>query len=618
MLKGRGRYWLVLSVLFVLSFIGLRQLAGNTLVSINISQSAPDTLKIYWTTPAQPGWSEMRSVSAYINARKQRYVLRLPLASDEIQQLRIDPGSHSGRQTQIQSVGLYSLRFSSLSFGGEQGFAAFEPIQHVENLSSGRRLSYTASGNDPGFLVDLAVAERRAGSTLWLQAALLAVLLMSLGSRLPWLAQNLRWVPAGMLIAASAVLALALLSKQGAHPDEYVHLTAANYYASQYVPPQVCSEATRNTYSVYGASRLNKREIAYAVAGRYLQAVEFVPGPEYLKLRFLNVALFFVLVLLAFQSVRARYLFLPLLLTPQSWYLFSYYNSDALSLFAVLMTAYQVFEPDSMLRRLLQGGARPPGYVLWMLGLVLLVAMQYWLKLNYIFYPLLLGMLGLSWLWVNRRMPPRVQSRPLWLIIVLGTLLFLSWEVPRNAINDFELGARIQQCSELLADDAYKPSTPLDQTHANVRLREKGVTLSDMLVQKQWPRRIFYTGLGAYGYTEYLNRDEHYQIASVLILLLFFYVLFKVLSGGGAMARMSVLSTLAAMSGVTLAAVYINWAADFQPQGRYLMVYLPIFGSLIVMYWQRLSVRWLSALASIPFLLALYSFLAIALIEIPR
>jgi len=618
MLNGRGRYWLVLSVLFMLSFAALRLLAGNTWVSVNITLSGPDTFKVYWTTADQQGWTEARSASTYVNARKQRYVLRLPVAAAKVDQLRVDPGDHAGRVTRVSEISLYGLGVDSLRFDAKSGFAEFSAIQHVENLRTRPVLSYKASGNDPGFVVDLAALEARSGSALmWLQAAMLALMLVSLRRRLPWLFQNLRWVPAGLLIVASAALVLALLSKQGAHPDESVHLKAANYYASHYLPAQVCSEASRYTYSAYGVSRTNNREIAYVAAGRYLQLVEFVPAAEYLKLRFLNLSMFFILVLLAFSSVVARYLFLPVLLTPQSWYLFSYYNSDALSLFAVLITAYQVFAPESMLRRVLRG-ARPPAYVLWLVGLTCLVAMQYWLKLNYVFYPMLLGMLGVSWLWANKRFPDFSQSKPLWWVLALGTALFFSWELSRHAINDFELGLRTQQCSELLAADAYKPSTPLQQSHPNLWLKDKGVTLSDMLGQRQWAKRIFFTGLGAYGYTEYLNRDVHYQVASFMIVLLFLYVLFSVLNRGGRMERLSVLSVLLALSGITMAAAYNNWTSDFQPQGRYLMVYLPIFGTLMAMYHYKLRAAWLSVLAAVPFLLALYSFFAIALIEIPR
>ena len=123
---------------------------------------------------------------------------------------------------------------------------------------------------------------------------------------------------------------------------------------------------------------------------------------------------------------------------------------------------------------------------------------------------------------------------------------------------------------------------------------------------------------GAYGYTEYLNQTAHYELASVFILLLLAYVVVAVALRGGAIGRLSVLSMLAALFGITAAAAYFNWTGDYQPQGRYLMVYLPILGTLIALYWRNLSVFWLSILSMMPFVLGLYSFYAIALLEIPK
>ncbi len=80
----------------------------------------------------------------------------------------------------------------------------------------------------------------------------------------------------------------------------------------------------------------------------------------------------------------------------------------------------------------------------------------------------------------------------------------------------------------------------------------------------------------------------------------------------------TVLSTLATLFGVTAAAAYINWTGDYQPQGRYLMVYLPILGTLIALYWRNLGVFWLSVLSMVPFALGLYSFYAVALVEISK
>jgi len=615
---SRTRYWLTFLALFACSFAGLLVMADQTLVRVEIKHSRSDTFKIYWTTENDASWTESKSAKVYMNSRKRYHLLRMPIALNDVVQLRIDPGDHKGVQTQVRALTFYNLYSGKLEFRGKQAFKKFEPIKHVSDLRAGSTLSFTSTGNDPGFLVDFPRNQVAWMPGLMLvQAAILALFLSGLISNFAWLSEELRWVPAAMLLVAVVITAIAIVSKFDTHPDEYVHFRAASYYTSHLVPPEVCDPEARYTYSVYGVSRLDNREIAYYVQGRYLNLVDFVPVQDYLKLRFFNIALFLILTLLAFKHVRARYLFLPLLLTPQAWYLFSYYNSDALSLFAVSLLAYQIFVPQSMLRQLLIG-VRPPGYVLWLLGLSLLVAMQYWVKLNYMFYPILLGMLAVSWWLTKHRLPDLRHTAPVWIALALGTAIFLTWEGNRQAINDFELADRVMDCREKISVTRYKPSTPLEDTHYNYRLKAKGVPLSDIFIKRDWAERIFYTGLGAYGYTEYLNQNSHYRIVSVFIMLLLIYLALNIGRYGGAIGRLSLLSTLAALFGITAAAVYINWTMDFQPQGRYLMVYLPIVGTLIAMFWQILNVRWLSALAAVPFLMGLYSMLAVALVELPR
>lgn len=602
----------------MLSYLCLQWMANSTLVQIDISHSQKDLFKVYWTTANDGSWTESKSASVYVNRRKRNHILRLPIGLPDIEILRIDPGERKGVKTDITEISLYNLSTGKVQFKGQQAFSGFEPIKHVAQRKPGATLSFVSSGNDPGFIVDSPHSGLSPSPLLMLGlAGLLALFMQSLISRFSWLVQDLRWVPAGMLLVACIIVALAMTTRQSAHPDEGVHLKSAHYYADHFAPPKICSKESRFTYSMYGISRVDNREIAYYVGGRYLQLVDFIPAAEHIKLRFLNIMMFLVLVLLAFSHVRARYLFLPLLLTPQAWYLFSYYNSDALSLFAVCLTAYQVFVPESMLRRLLQG-ERPPGYMFWVLGLVVIVAMQFWLKLNYVFYPIMLGMLGVSWWLSKRRFPSLLFTRPLWVALALGTALFLSWEVSRHAINDFVMIDRALECREQVAAVEYKPSTPLDKTPYNFRLRDKGLSLNYMLFERKWFERIFYTGLGAYGSTEYLNQTAHYEMVSAFILVLLAYVILMVVFRGGVMGRLSVLSMLAAMAGITFAAAYSNWTGDFQPQGRYLMVYFPMLGTLIAMYWQEMNARYLSVLAMVPFFMALYSFLTIALIEIPR
>lgn len=616
--NARARYWLIFLALFSLSFLALQKLAGYSFMRINVSNSYSTYLTVYWTTDADPSWSQSKTATLYVDARKENFILPMPVALSRIKQLRIDPSFIKNVITDIREISFHSLNSRSISFSKPADFARFEANEDVGKLSRAQGLRAMSTGPNAEYVMDFPATHSQPQPGLMLaQAGLLALLLGAFISRAAWLFEDLRWVPAGLLMVAVAALVMATLTRENTHPDEFTHIVDAKYYKNNDMPPEVCSAQTRNTYTVYGVSRLDKREIAYYVGGHYLELVDFIPGADYIKLRYLNVAMLFVLALLAFQQLRARYLFLPLLLTPQAWYLFSYYNSDALSLFAVALTAYQVFVPQSMLRRLLDG-ERPPGTLMWVLALALLVAMQYWLKLNYMFYPILLLMLGASWWLLNRRLPDLHHSLPLLLAFVMGTTLFATWEVTRHAVNDFSLSEKVTACAEITAAKRFKPSTPLAETDKTFRLRAKGVGLQEMLVNTQWARRTFFTGLGAYGYTEYLNADRHYVLASRLIVLFFLYVVLLSLIRGNAMGRMTVLSVLASIFAITAAAIINNWDQSFQTQGRYLMVYLPLLGTLIVTQSHKLSTFWLSLLALGPFALGLYSFFAVALVEIPN
>jgi|GEM_PF-2221352 len=611
--------WLILPVLFILSYILLLKLADYSFVQIDISNSHSSSFKIYWATDQNPNFTEKRSTSTYVNNRKNHYIIPIPVSLSEIKKLRFDPVKRKAVRTEIREISVHHINLSPVRFKDKSSFSSLKPSKDVTKLSIGNdRLVSTSGGYDPFFLANLAGVERQPEPYVRiLQATLLSLMLFFLITQISVVSRHLRFVPLGMVIAASVILALATVTKMDEHPDEITHVQNATFYVNHYIPPEICSEEVLFTYSVYGVSRVDAREIAYFLGGRYLQAVDFIPVPDYLKLRYLNVLLFFVLTFLALRRQSFRMLALPVLLTPQAWYLFSYYNSDALSLFVVLVTGYQIFARDSILRRLLRGESSMMMPV-WVCALALLVAMQYWIKINYFFYPLFLGMLAVSWLLVNRRLPRIANPTPILLAIALGTGLFLGWQTTRNVVNDFSISEKMLECRETTAGKYYKPSTPLNETHPYFRLRDKGVTFFAMLEKYNWTERFFYTGLGAYGYTEYLNSIMHYQIASFFILLMFIYVVLTIFILGDAVARLSVLSALAAMFGLVLAAAYNNWTMDLQPQGRYLMVFLPIFGSLMAMYARMLNVRVLMLLAVVPFTLALYSFLAVALVELPK
>ena len=617
----KARHWLAFGLILVACFLALQKFANYSLVRINLKTSHTTFFKVYWTTQDDEVWSEDNAAAVRLSKRKHHYILPIPVPLSEIKRLRVNPSGLKDVSTTVKEISLYHLYTKSINFGGpfNDDFKGFNPIEQVGKARIGSTLRYTALGNTPGFEVDLPQFETLPQP--WLlggQAVLITLLLYAVLMRSSMLfVEQLRWVPMGMLLAFTAILAMALISKYNSHPDEFAHVANARYFVDHYAPPVTCSEEARDTYTIYGVSRLDKREIAYFIGGRVLQLADPVPAREYVKLRLINVSLFLVLVLLVFREPKARIIFLPLLLTPQAWYLFSYYNSDALSLFIVMITAYQIFVPKSMLRRLLIG-ERPPAYIVWVLVLCLVFAMQYWLKLNYVFYTIFLAMLGGAWWLLKRRRPDMRYVLPVVIAFVLGTSIFLSWEISRHAINDFALKEKVIDCREQLAGRMYRPSTPLEETERNYRLRDKGYSAMDVIFKFDWPERIFYTGLGTYGYTEILNSYPHFEVVSVFIILLFLYSIVTITIRGDAMARLAVICTMGAICSVTLAAFWANWSMDFQPQGRYLMVYLAMFGSLLAMYGNKLNMNILSLLASVPFLLAAYSFLVVALLEIPK
>ena len=85
------------------------------------------------------------------------------------------------------------------------------------------------------------------------------------------------------------VLVMATLSTYGQHPDEYVHVRAGGYYQTHYSPPPVGDESIKDTYSVYGVSRLHSGEIVYLLAGQFSRLLNPLHMPLYQTLRFFNV-----------------------------------------------------------------------------------------------------------------------------------------------------------------------------------------------------------------------------------------------------------------------------------------------------------------------------------------
>lgn len=608
------------ALLFVLVYAGLHFAYQYSFVHLELESSRSTYLKIYWTEKDQD-WSEDRTSSIRLNARKKHYLLPIHVDLSQLERLRIDPSDRKGVRINLKKLSVTHPESATLAFSSPGSLGQFQHNADVTDLEINQHgMLFTASGADPNLVVTVSPEQHRFGRMArTIQAVILALVLFYTLRLFPVLVKNFRFVPWAMLLVSVLIFAMATVTRNNAHPDEFAHINASTYYATHLSPPAVCSEETRHTYSIYGISRLDKREIAYYVAGRYAQLINFIPAPTYLKLRYFNVLMFVMLTIMAFRSNTFRLITLPLLLTPQAWYLFSYFNSDAFSLFATLLAAYQLFERKSMLRRLLRGElpARAKTW-LWISALAILIAAQFFLKKNYFFFHIFIAMLGVAWLITRRKLPSLQNTMPLLIAFILGAGLFAGWQVWHKSVNDFKLADKIYECRETTANHWYKPSTPLEKTHPNFMWRAKGMTLEHMLTTKQWWTRLWQTGFGIYGYTEYTNAEIHYQIAGWLMLSLLGYVGLTILLRGDAMARLSVLAAIATTLGLIAAIAWHNWNQDFQPQGRYLAPFLPVLGLLLAIQKSSFNGRIVSLLSLVLYILGLFSFVYVGWIEIPK
>jgi len=399
-----------------------------------------------------------------------------------------------------------------------------------------------------------------------------------------------------LLLAGVQVLVMALVSPLNAHPDEELHVTTARFFLDRWLPPAADDPRVPGHLDpVYGTSYLlaSPPQILYPLAAKSARLFGF-SNRWALGLRLWSVAAFMVLAAAAWRlAPRTLLPAVCLLWTPQVWYVFSYFNSDAFPFFLSFLIALLVGWPGPTDWR-----RSAPAALL--LGLLLLAKHNYW------------PFAAFAVLFLALRSGPKRALAVAGLTAMVAAPLLVRDAV----INRFEKEERKAALREEYAADAFKPSrlgTP--GADPGLALRAQGVSLADMLTQRPWARRITRSFGGAYGHMDILAPPAYYIIQAVLFtgLLLAAAIAWR---RGWAPARLALL-LLAVLAGaaVILIAALFCWMYDFQPQGRYLFPLLPIFllAGLGLSGDDPRRIPWPVPLAL--FLLGSYSF---ALVGLPR
>ncbi|HET9651876.1 MAG TPA: hypothetical protein VFP36_06780, partial [Usitatibacter sp.] len=438
-------------------------------------------------------------------------------------------------------------------------------------------------------------------------------------------------------------LAILATTARSVSPDEFSHVEAARYYLDRWLPAKVGDPATLASYSAYGTSYLNEMDVVYLLAAKFARALAFTGLDDVVRLRLFNVSLLALCVLLALRSRAGRIAVLPLLCTPQAWYVFGYFNADAVGLAASILLGTAVItwlERAAMHPRLLHAGG-------WRWALAFGVLLALCLLSKRTFYPFLpfitayalwrvgyrtrstyaLGVLGLFVLAIWFYARPPFESVPSliassgarvatlasagFLLAAAGWMTYRDYEPQRRfpgalalaavvavalvalrvgadfAVNGLpgEKAHALSLLAERIARPDFRPSVlGTHSSYFGIALAGRGVSLAELLFgQYAWVSTMSASFFGIYGYMSILATAWTYKLQYAFAVLLLATI-------GTACYRSSrmVLALGVACIALTLELTVLHsWVLDLQPQGRYAFAILPI----VAVLWFEARVR---------------------------
>ncbi|MBF0480384.1 MAG: hypothetical protein HQK81_02545 [Desulfovibrionaceae bacterium] len=431
---------------------------------------------------------------------------------------------------------------------------------------------------------------------------------------------------APLLLAA----AMAFVSKIDAHPDEINHIEAGRYYLTYFDPPRAGDPRTLESLSKYGISYLNQFESVYFAAGNFAKIFTLCGLPDYLALRLFNLTLFGLLIALALSLPgRAKIAFLPLYLSPQIWYVFSYFNGDglplALSFVPVWLAARGLFPPDAGAldapapdeedepEEETEEDARP-AWRTWALTLCVAAAlvtckMNYYVYIAYLF-AFAAGVAANRGRW-------RAAGKIVLACAVVALLGLAAREQFDGYVNAGETN-KAQMVAEQFAQQDFKPSSQdIGVAHFGMHMRAMGLSYKDLFVVWDWHVWTFRTSFGTYDYMKIYAPFIYYRYMSWALIGLCLAAFLPLFRGGREPALLAAMCLFFGAACI-FQSTWHSWVDDFQAQGRYLFPIAAMAGLLMARFRDRLTNIFIPVCAGAMYALSIYSFVFVGLAQIPK
>ncbi len=430
-----------------------------------------------------------------------------------------------------------------------------------------------------------------------------------------------------LLIVAIVLSAImAATSNFDRHPDEVHHLAAAKYYTNHFFPPEIGDPAVRDSYSVFGVSYLNYHWAEYFFAGKFMLLVSPIIQNPLNAARFFAVCLFAVLACwFIYRSKNDNSEFIIpcfLLITPQVWYVFGYVNNDAFALFVSIIAAYQIACPKSLLNQFLGTDAfstKISGGALFgiLCGLLLIVKPNYWTFLIFI----------ALWLLYVFPFNARILKKFAFMIFIAVSVLtfrvgldfyvngetnFAGFSYLNKFFGNLETRGKLLAYQEEIAEYSRRTSTlenDLMNADKDLRLRDRGLSLTALFTEKKWHVFSFKSFIGVYGYMDIWAYGIYYQTMLLLYLLFILYGLFSVIRSKDkkSIVQLGIVSIGCFLT--VFVSVMLSWLYAFQPQGRYLFPVIGMIGLFVYANRRHLNNLIVHFFIAVAFLLSIYSFI---------
>ena len=586
-------------------------------VDLTIEVEKRTVFKIYWAEEGEH-FSERKMAQVLVKPERQNYSLTLTNLKN-ISRLRIDPQEFAGRSV-ISKLIIKQNGYSEISLASSEEFAQLKPLAQIRTHSTeGNKLETVSSGKDANYLLELQVQPERFDWTSFIISCLfVCFFILLIYASIYHLGFAYRYIPVMLLVVFVLAAVMALISERNVHPDEYVHIAASRYYQSNWFPPEIGDPSVAETYSVYGVSRLNTSEISYLFCGKVAGIIAPLKLTDHISFRIFNLLLLGLILLYTLQVPDSRLVAVPLLISPQVWYLFSYCNSDAFAIAISFFVGCQVVVRESALNRFL---ARREGLRQWgnMLVAAFFFGVLFVLKANYLVFNAFLFWVLLLNMWQEKEWDDRkIFLRRVIAVCVVGLSLMAVKVAADYHINGFDRKAKIIAMRDKIAAPLYNPHTPLEKQHANLYMKKRGIPLSEIIHKDRWFEKTFRSAFGVYGYSTISAGFGYYDLVRWTGISFLAAFLLSLLIRSGLYVNLQVFAAVILSAALVSVSLYHSWTKDFQAQGRYLIPILPMLGVLCAQGRNAISPKIITLFTTAMFLLSAYSYICVALLDIPR